>query len=88
MVAIKDGELYRYTRSGRLNLNGDCPADFVHIPERFEFKRWVNVYRNKIGGFAFSCNYGTKSQADKESTAGDRIACIELVITGEVGQGL
>ena len=67
--------------------NGSCYAseesidDLINAPETFEFKRWVNVYEDEV------LYWRSKEAADKAASQG-RIACIEVVIKGTVGEGL
>jgi len=60
-------------------------------PQRFEFTRWFNVYRREDGGFDLGIPSDYKCECDEtrfEIHTEKCIACIELIITGEVGQGL
>jgi hypothetical protein len=75
---------FRWTPSGRSNYGPhESPEDLANVPERFSFTRWVNVYQGFIGDGV----YETRRQADTYGTDG-RTACIEVTISGQVGDGL
>lgn len=63
--------------------------DLMNIPETFEQELWLNVYKKAPGslrewGTAFHYN---REDADR-SAGNDRVACVHVVIKGEVGEGL
>jgi hypothetical protein len=89
VVAIVDnGEEeipFRYTSEG-LFFNRDMPHDYdlVNVKHRIKRSVWINLYhRNGMTGVT----HDTKEQAD-EGSMGSRIACVEVLIDCEEGQGL
>lgn len=57
--------------------------DLVNTPETFERTIWVNI--SKIDGH--SSSHATRKLADLAAW-GDRIACVQVTIRGNVGDGL
>ena len=60
------------------------PGDFINIPEKFEIRGWVNLYKKE---YILSIIHNSRHDADN-SASPERIACVEIVVKGNVGEGL
>lgn len=70
------------TRDGKYEVRPDMEPLFENIPETVEIDVWINVY---AGGAITS--YTRKTDANRMA-GNDRIACINVKRTVEVGEGL
>lgn len=71
-----------WTAKGKFHRYSNNPNDLVEVKPRITQKGWVNVYPDHFKGA-----YETKEHAD-EMAAPHRIACVEIGIDCEEGEGL
>lgn len=98
-----DGKLYGYTvdkRDGSVSAmdwlanghftessTGNGALDLVNVPDRRTITAWMNIYDDGEGPGVFT----DREQADYDALYGEgapRIACVEIEVSFEVGQGL
>ncbi len=82
IIEEQRGDAYRYTAEGDLHLGHETGLDLLNVPEKFSRKVWVNVYPNRR-----TAGHATRERADRKACP-DRIACIEITIEGQEGDGL
>jgi hypothetical protein len=76
---------FSYLPDGRFSSDGrEEDNDLVNVPQRIRKSMWLNIYnRNDVS----ACAHSSKELADRESMYG-RVACVEVKIDCEEGQGL
>jgi hypothetical protein len=71
-----------YTADGHYAYNEESEDDLIEVKPRIQRTYWMNVYEHHI-----SEAFTTKGSADRYAHE-DRLACVEVNIDCEVGQGL
>lgn len=77
--------LLSWTKGGCFVAAGnEGKLDLVEVKPRIQLIEWFNVYRDRIG-----CGHKTRAEADASATlGGHRVACIQIPIDCEEGDGL
>jgi hypothetical protein len=76
--------LYSYKSDGRFTESGETDSDLVNVKQRIKKSVWINLY-NRAN--ASGCTHDTRGEADRDAMHG-RVACLEVLIDCEEGQGL
>jgi hypothetical protein len=85
VVAIEQGEretVLSLTADGRRFFRIDSDRDLIEVKPRIQRTVWINLYNLYTGGA-----YPTRAMADAEAMGG-RLACVEVNIDCEEGEGL
>lgn len=82
-IKLEDGwEIVAWRSDGRLGGYAESDSDLIEVKPRIKCDVWVNVYHGGIVNVRY-----TKADADDDATS-DRIACVQLTIDCEEGEGL
>lgn len=80
-----------YNPNGKYTVfgNEESSSDLINAPETFERRGWVNVYPTAVKG-VFENIYIANEAADfhRQQHGTTRIACVEVVVKGTVGEGV
>lgn len=81
-----DEYLYCTHADGIAVVNSTSAADLIPAPEEFEFRRWVNIYRQAGGTLLYMGDtlYTSKEEAARWIHSDCIVACVEVLIAGEV----
>jgi hypothetical protein len=88
LAIVEEGDreyAFSYLPDGRFSSAGrEEDLDLVNVPQRIKKSMWLNIYRrNQISAGA----HDSREQANRDA-AFDRVACVEVLIDCEEGQGL